>query len=414
VDTPSLTQDLLDRQSAAHERLLTGKPEGFRADFRNTSLAGLTLNGRNLSESLFAAARLDACKLINCDLSQVDFAAASLVDATLVRCVLRHADLRGCNLTRTKFIACDLTGADFRELALVDADSGDEADADQNPSSPKFRPTLLTDADFSGSKLVQARLGAVQAEGACFADVDLSQARFNRAVLPGARFQFGILDATDFSGSNLSEADFRDCSMDNCKLEQAKVDGILTGESRNGSGVANTYESISLKTLEKRVANHVRACETNGARGQAEKLDGIDLRALKTLSGKALTAFHANRANLSGMNFEGAELQGASFKDADMRGIRLRGADLRGADLSGALLTHADFRDCRLDPLVLGANRVLPSSLENTMCRYADMRGANLNQAKLANSNLSHSRLDSANLEGADLTGANLDDCIRG
>ena len=154
------------------------------------------------------------------------------------------------------------------------------------------------------------------------------------------------------------------------------------------------------------IADHIRWCDSDGAEGRPSVFDGADMRGLKSLAGKRLTAFQARGATMYGVDLEGAELQGARLERADLRMACLRGADLRGADLTGARLNNADLRDCKLGPLLIGKNRLMQASLAASKVRYADLRGADLRHVRGTGADFSYSRLDTADVQKAQFSGS--------
>jgi len=423
LENITLSQQDIDRRCEAHARLLSGQANGFIADFRNCNLDGLSFSGYDLAESLFAGASLVGCDFSNCDLSDADFSGAALSDADLSGSNLTRSDFRGSDLSRAKLIASDCTETDFRELtqtpdlALIAPEDGEEDDENIIQKLQKVKSSVLVtkldQANFSGSKLAHSRLVAVSAIEAIFDDGNMINSQVNRARMDKARFRNSMINNADFSGANLEDADFRGSSDESANFEQASTKGMLTGPAPDPMPEPEPVECLHVREMEKRISGHEKLCRNIGSASGPTTFEGLDFRCLNELSGMALTALQASKANLSGMNLEGAELQGANLRGADLRGTRLKGADLRGADLTGAWLTHADLRECRLDPLVLTSERVIPVSLEGVFSRYADFRGADLTNAKINDADLSYSKFGKATLSGLDLESAKTDGILR-
>ena len=419
LEKMTFNQQDVDLRCEAHARLLAGKPNGFLADFRGASLDGLSFVGKDLSESLFSGASLIGCNFSNSNLSDSDFSGALLSEANLSGSNLSRSDFRGSDLTRATLIASDCTETDFRELtqtpdlAIIAPEDGEEDDKIVLQKLQKMKSnvlvTKLDGANFSGSKMAHCRLVAVSAIEAIFDDGNLIHSKLNRARLEKARFCNSMINSTDFSGANLEDADLRGSPDESAIFDQAQTKGMMTGPAPDPVPEPETAEILHVRDMEKRISKHEKLCRGNGGDGVPAIFEGLDFRVLNELSGRSLTALQASKANLSGMNLEGTELQGANLRGADLRGTNLRGADLRGADLSGAFLTHADLRQCRLDPLVLTSERLIPVSLEGVVSRYADFRGADLTQANIKDADLSYSKLGDAKLNGVDLDTAKTD-----
>lgn len=139
----------------------------------------------------------------------------------------------------------------------------------------------------------------------------------------------------------------KNCTLTRASLRHAKLTGTdlstaLTEKSA-GRNVAELQMPIA-DILE----SHSRWAESDGREGTPADLTNMDLRALKSLTNRALTALIAPRAILYGLNLEGASLQGSNLAGTDLRGAKLSGADLRGVNLTGAKLNNADLRDVRM------------------------------------------------------------------
>ena len=69
----------------------------------------------------------------------------------------------------------------------------------------------------------------------------------------------------------------------------------------------------------------MRWAESDGREGKPADLSGLDLRWVKDLSQRKLTALIAPGAILYGVNFEGASLQGSNLAGCDLRSAQLHG-----------------------------------------------------------------------------------------
>ncbi|HCY54974.1 MAG TPA: hypothetical protein DF715_05420, partial [Oceanicaulis sp.] len=151
---------------------------------------------------------------------------------------------------------------------------------------------------------------------------------------------------------------------------------------------------------------HALWCETGGKQGAPSTFDGADMRGLKTLSGRNLTALQARGATLYGLDLGGAQLQGARLERADLRMASLRGADLRGADLTGARLNNADLRGAKIGALLLPNDRKLAASLAAAVLRYADLDGADLRDISATGADFSYASLKNCDVRRARFTGS--------
>ena len=72
----------------------------------------------------------------------------------------------------------------------------------------------------------------------------------------------------------------------------------------------------------------------------------------------------------------------------------------------GAKLSGSDLREAQLGPLMIAADRVMPSDLTRSIAKGSDFTDADLRHAVMVLSDLSRSNFTGANLKHADLTGA--------
>jgi uncharacterized protein YjbI with pentapeptide repeats len=245
--------------------------------------------------------------------------------------------------------------------------------------------------------------GAV-AQSSDFTDAVLIGARLTRANLRGSRFPGANLQGADLYGADLSDADMRDCVLigaktDMAQFQRANMEGAL--RDAPPPEIADPGGETA-KALDR----HARWCETGGAEGEPSTFNDKDLRGLKSLAGRNLTALQARNAILYGLDMEGVELQGAKLSGADLRMTSLRGADLRGADLKGAKLNNADLREVQLGPLVLPNDRLLAASIAEACLRYADLSGADLHHLNAEAADMSFARLHGADARKAVFTRA--------
>ena len=122
--------------------------------------------------------------------------------------ILRDAQFpvhfEGEKLVGAKFDGADLTGADLHNANLQYAQF----------KMLNSKPTLLSNANFCGSLLLEA----------CFQGADLTAAKFG-GVAEAIRHGVASLDSTDFRGANLFLTNFEGCYFYRTKLEGACIRG---------------------------------------------------------------------------------------------------------------------------------------------------------------------------------------------
>lgn len=328
-----LSQVELNAICIKHDRLWQAKPGGARAVFAWMDLSGLDLRGRNLSDADFSAARLHGCDLTGAKLDNASFFGSDMQDAIFTDASLRRADLRGACLRGADLSGADLFEADLREgtLAAADRKTGFRVVDAQSRADTQAQGAIL-----AGANLQRSRLSGIMAQAADFSDAIMKDCKLVRANLKQANFRGTDLAGADLSGADLSGADLRDAILVGVtssmwRTDGANMEGALTDDRSAGAPVARMPAADMLH-------DHAVWCETGGADGKPSVFDGVDLRALGSITGLNLTALSAKGAVFYGLNMEGVQLQGAHLEGADLRSTNLRRADLRGARLKGARL----------------------------------------------------------------------------
>ena len=396
-----LTQPELDAICARHDRLWQARPGGARAVFAWMDLSGLSMAGRNLADADFSAACMIGCDLSGARLDNATFFGSDMQDVLLVEASLRRADLRGACLRGADLSGADMFEADLREGTIAAADSrlGFRVVESRSRSDTQAQGACL-----AGANLQRSKLTGIIAVSADFTDAIMKDCKLVRANLKQASFRGADLAGADLSGADLSGADLRDAILvgvkaDMWRTDGANMEGVLTDHRSSGA-------PVSVMPAADMLGEHARWCDTAGAEGQPSVFDGVDLRALKSITGLNLTALSARGAVFYGLDMAGVQLQGAHLEDADLRSVNLQGADLRGARLARARLNGADLRGAQLGPLMLAVDRLLPADLTGACLRGADLTGADLRRAVLTGADLSRSILHGAQMRQAELTDA--------
>lgn len=384
--------------------LFMGRVGGARAVFSFCDLSGISLAGRNLSDADFTGAILADCNLAGAKLERSIFFCADLRRANLGRANLRRADLRGACLRGAFMVGADMFETDLREGAIAERD----ATGNLTFLHHKLQPSEMQSVVLANANLERARMSGIIAIQADFTDAimrscKLVRANLRQSKLTGANLEGADLSGADLKGANLAGAVLVKAKLNMAVTDQADMTGVLTDEPA-GKPLAELVPSI-----EERLENHARWCDSQGREGSPLIINGYDLRTLKTLASANLTAMRAPGCVFYGLDLSGIQLQGAQLQGADLRTTKLSGADLRGVNLSEAKLTNADLRDCNLGALLIANDRILPSILDSAVIRYADLRGVDLHHTSLKGADLSYSNMIGAKMRSADFTDCSLD-----
>lgn len=330
-----------------------------RADMRGSCLSGANLSGANLadadmregkimeqnengalidrersgatgSKTVFRGARLNNANLSGVRASSADFSNADMTRSTTEDAQFTGASFEGANLSDVDFSNSDLSHTNMQNAIL----SGTQLDHNENLNAASVnaiteatkrrslenpekvlkrmidRHVLWIDShgqdgeqldlhDYDLRNLTDLRfftLTAINAAGACFISLDLSE--------------------TEMQSALLERADFRDCYMENIDLR--------------GSRLCHTqFTRANLRGA--------RMSPLQFKRGDTLRLHRVDL----------------SGADLRYANLEESDLRDAILMGADLTHANLRGADLRRADLTGAVLDRAVLDDAKLDKAII-------------------------------------------------------------
>lgn len=190
--------------------------------------------------------------------------------------------------------------------------------------------------------------------------------------LTGLDFRGADLSQADFTGSvlvnaNLARGTFRGVSFFACDLRYAHLeDGIFARADFRGAYVAGA--NLTGADLEKADLREGKIME-RGEKGVLQDLAGPDGKPKQQR-----TIFTG--AKLAETNLSGSRATAADFADADLSGVVVKDADFAGANLEGANLTDADFTGSDLSNTNLKA-----SIMTGTVLAMAETGGANIEDA---------------------------------
>lgn len=159
---------------------------------------------------------------------------------------------------------------------------------------------LISDQDWDGRELVDARHSATE-----FRDVDLTD-----AVVSGSEFDGCVFQRVRFNGARLRASAFNACVFLGCTFFDTEFDGC-----RLLGAAFDTCTFTSLRIV-------------GGDWSFTSLVDG-DLRRT-TARGVRMRECDLTAANLDGAEWSECDLAGASW-----RAVSIVGTDLRGSDLSG-------------------------------------------------------------------------------
>lgn len=308
------------------------------ADFDDQDLRGARLEGSMLDSAYFDDA----------DLRNVSFAGSTGLEEHEFRRSKSYedGDLSGIDLSEV-----DLTGWDFREQGLQHAG---------------FRDAILVGADFDDSDLSHADLSGADLEDAFFPDARIDYASFRDArhldfyqITQTANWDEGNLIGVDLSGWDFEESyeDFDDMDLTDARFEGALIHemtfkrAVLGGVSFEGAKFGGDPSSLF----------------------EDADITGVSLRGVRTMEGEQLPIVEVLESTAS---WEARSLRGVDLSENELTSyLDLRYFDLRDTNFSGlevqnisfwySVLHHADFSDT-----------VFPDPAYSAPFSVSDLRGS--------------------------------------
>lgn len=164
-----------------------GSPEGTQKEYYDKVFEGLSLKGKAVTSKQF----------YNCVFKGCDLTGAALKD-----CKFSDCRFESCNLSLVKVAGTVFSNAEFIDSKLVGVNWTEAAWPRIKLSGPlSFVNCLLTDSNFLGLSLRNARVAKCQARGADFREADLSG-----ADLTHTDFTECLFGKTNLTGANLDQA----------------------------------------------------------------------------------------------------------------------------------------------------------------------------------------------------------------
>ena len=283
---------------------------------QNTDLRGVSFDGADLTNSVFASNMLDqTTKFAATILAGVDFSQERLG---------RSVDLSGAILSDTTNFAGAVL-SDFPNsqqavnLSCVVSGSTETGGCQFPMGSTQFKGASMQYAQLANSGLTEVSLEGALLDGANLVGAKLSFASLKGASLKGAHLGVppGMLGAAVLSNAYMINVDLTDADLRSVDLTAAHVYGAAT-------------DALFVRTL----------------------LDAADF----------------SNAILAGAVFTDASLPAAVFNGAQLVNANFDGATLSNAHLDGAYLQGADFSSAKAVNGMVLANAAVSTMLTSTKC----------------------------------------------
>jgi uncharacterized protein YjbI with pentapeptide repeats len=193
-----------------------------RVDLRGANLAGANLEGASFHASNLAGANLQGANLRNANLNKTLLTRADLSGADLSRAMLYEARLDGADLSDATMI-----GVFAGHSRMISADLSRAIVADSDLTSVRMTNVTAVNASFARSRLWNGQLSRSNFDGAIFARADMLDLVATGSSFVGADFGISNLFGADLRDTDLTNADFSGARMITTILGRAIVDGTV-------------------------------------------------------------------------------------------------------------------------------------------------------------------------------------------
>lgn len=413
------------------------KKTRFRAPIANTSF-----DNSNFEEASFEAGYGEGEQIL---MANVKANSSNFKKITTGAPHGKLAEFRDSAFVKSDFsgakIAAKITGTDFSQAILTDIDlSGSTFDCKTKwpagfdpgaygavPEGTSCDGKPIAAANYSGKDF-----GSYHG----FGPINLENANFTYARLPGASLTKVNLKGADFSNAVIENADFREANLENAKLRNVKLYGV----NFDGANLKNTdFAGADFSNASFGTNTNLKEAKLTLARIKPEAVKNFP---------KSFDASQHQLVYWANKNNQSDPPPCASFGDkkiempgADLTGITLaysclRGANFQKAKLDKATIYSADLTNAQLDGASFvgakyGCDTILPPAYQSLLSKMilietmgschrsglnpptsnlagADLSRMNLYYAQLSNADLSNANLTGANLASANLIGAKL------
>ena len=312
------------RRTAETAGLLRGGGPTARGNFAGLDLSGFDFAGRDLTEADFAGCTLVGADFSGADLTRANFAGTDLTDARFGGAMLTETNLGRARLDRTNFTSAVLTKA-----TLSEAEGSDTLFAGATLASVVAMKTRLAAPLFAGATLNRSKFLDAELDEAMFEGADIERLLLLNSSARGATFRDARLVRPTFVKSVLRGADFSGATIErlstanNVDLAQARFD-------RAKMPAANLIGAELSRT------SWVATNAAGALFAQAHLRDAVFNCAL--LSGALMMRADLVGARFDGSDCAGASFIRADLRWASLRAVSLYGADLTEARIDHAVI----------------------------------------------------------------------------
>ncbi len=284
----------------------------------------------SLEGSNFDYAKMFFSYFKNVDFTNSSFEKAQMYNIGLVQSIARSVNLEKTTLTNACLAWCDFENADFTGASLA------ETILVRN----NFGSAKMMDVNFSYSNIVSCNFKGASCQNASFKNMiqDLSAIEKNRPkaledislnVDAGIKFDYAILNNTDFSGAILNNVSFSNALGQDCVFTKAKGDNTNFNNALFSAAVFNMAEFKNSNFVNTLLCNSVlmgtrfincRFCKTDFSGILVNMTDkpcfmGGIMWEVKFTNSNGLTAACFRNIHLHKVDFRGTGIQESDFFD---------------------------------------------------------------------------------------------------
>ena len=317
------TAELARRKAAAAALLQSGAPT-VRSNFLWLDLSGFDFAGRDLTEADFAGCSLVGADFSGADLTRANFTGADLSDARLTGATLVETNLGRARLDRTDFAGARLTKttlseAEGRNPVFAGATLDSVLATNARLDAPSFAAATIRHVNLLDTEIDDAIFDGATIENFLLLNASARRASFRGAAMVRPTFVKSVLRGADFSGATID----RLSTANDVDLAQARFDRAkMPAANLIGAGLSLT--------------SWVATNAAGALFAQAHLRDAVFNCAL--LNGALMMRADLVGARFDGSDCAGASFIRADLRRASLRGVSLYGADLTEARIDHAVI----------------------------------------------------------------------------
>ncbi len=355
-------------------------------------LSGVALNHVDLSDTLLDGADLRNAVAVDTQARGARFRGADLQNASLAAANLSDVDFRAARMNRVDLEAAILDGANLSEVSINAANLRRtrivapviRGSAPLAAAEVDLSGALIRDADLQYAVLVGAQLQGTTLVGVDLSDANLTDARFDGAVVQGTAEDRAPMRRVDLRGAII-----RGSELDRVRMREAILRSAVIDDTRLTAVDLREVRFDGGRLVGSRLGNEDPSCASAEADSTCNRF------ADSTWVNTRLVGSSVERVYLEAVDFAGAEVLGGSLRGSDFEGAELPGTafgpwlgvgtDLRGARFGRVGFADTRFRSAQLGEAVFEAIDCSATGLEDAclVLEDADLRGARFQDSVL-------------------------------